>query len=98
MLESVPPEVKEVVVLSVMNPGTLLAGYLIGKRASEPQKIVVAAFAAGIAGVAFAWLLMMTGLTAPKARLFSGIFIASCLLGAGWAWLGYSMARGAKRE
>lgn len=85
-----PPIVFEVLLLSLMNPGTLGAGFLLGRRADQPQKLIVCAFAAGIVGALFAWLLMATGLYAPKIRLLGGVFVASAVLGVFWGWLGYS--------
>lgn len=92
MLQSIPPEVIEIVVHSVMNPGTIVAGYLIGRNADQPQKIIVGAFAAGLAGVLFAWLVMRIGLAVNRPSLFPGIFVLSFILGAFWAWLGYFAA------
>lgn len=97
MFRSIPPEVIEIVVHAVMNPGTIVAGYLIGRRADQPQKIIVGAFAAGLAGVLFALLVMKLGLSPDQPKLFPGIFVLSFLLGAGWAWLGY-FARNARRD
>jgi high-affinity Fe2+/Pb2+ permease len=92
MLQSIPPEVIEIVVHSVMNPGTIVAGYLIGRNADQPQKIIVGAFAAGLAGVLFAWIVMRIGLAINRPSLFPGIFVLSFILGALWAWLGYFAA------
>ncbi len=89
MLSNIPPDLIEIVTHAVMNPGTIVAGYLIGRRADQPQKIIVGAFAAGAAGVLFAWLVMKIGLSPDHPRLFPGIFVLSFVLGAGWAWLGY---------
>jgi hypothetical protein len=89
MLRSIPPEVLEIIVHAVMNPGTIVAGYLIGRNADQPQKIIVGAFAAGIAGVLFALLVMKIGLSPDRPKLFPGIFVLSFVLGALWAWLGY---------
>ena len=86
---ALPPELKDVLLLSIMNPATLAAGYMIGRRADQVQKVVVAAFVAGIAGVVFAGLLMLTGLYPPKVRLLSGVFVASAIAGIAWAWVGY---------
>ena len=89
ILASIPPDFLEVIVHAVMNPGTIVAGYLFGRRSDQPQKIVVGAFAAGVAGVLFAWLVMRIGLSPNQPRLFPGIFVLSFILGAGWAGLGY---------
>jgi len=63
---------------------------MIGRRADQAQKIIVAGFAAGIAGVLFAGLLMLVGLYPPKVRLLSGIFVASFLAGLVWGWIGFA--------
>ncbi len=85
----IPPELKDVIMLSVMNLGTILAGFFIGRRADQPQKIVVGAFASGIAGVLFAGLLGALGLAEVHARSMGGVFVLSLLLGFVWTWLGY---------
>jgi hypothetical protein len=97
MLRNIPPEVIEIVTHAVMNPATIAAGYLIGRKADQPQKIIVGAFAAGVAGVLFAWLVMKLGFSPGSPKLFPGIFVLSFLLGAGWAWLGY-FAGGSRRD
>jgi hypothetical protein len=88
-----PQELKDVLLLAIMNPGTLAAGFLIGRRADQAQKIIVGGFAAGIAGVLFAYLLMVTGLHPPDVRLLGGVFVASALMGLVWAWLGFTTRR-----
>jgi hypothetical protein len=85
-----PPEFKDILLLAIMNPATLAAGFLVGRRADQVQKIVVAGFAAGIAGVLFSGLLMLTGLYPPKVRLLSGVFVASFVAGLVWAWIGFA--------
>lgn len=85
----IPPEFEAVIVLSVMNLGTILAGFLVGRRADQPQKIVVGAFASGIAGVLFAGLIGVLGLAEVRARSMGGVFVLSFLLGFVWTWLGY---------
>ena len=97
ILNSIPPDLIEVVTHAVMNPGTIVAGYLIGRHADQPQKIIVGAFAAGAAGVLFAWLVMKLGLSPDHPRLFVGIFVLSFILGAIWAWLGW-IAGASRRE
>ncbi len=88
-----PPELKDILLLAIMNPATLAAGFLIGRRADQAQKIIVAGFAAGIAGVLFAGLLMLTGFFPPKVRLLSGVFVASFLAGLVWGWIGFATRR-----
>jgi hypothetical protein len=84
-----PPELIEVLVLSFMNLGTVLAGFMVGRYADQAQKIVVGAFASGVGGILFAGLLRMLGLVEVHARLIAGVFIVSFLLGFVWTWIGY---------
>jgi cation transporter-like permease len=88
-----PPDLRDVLLLAIMNPATLAAGFLLGRRADQAQKIVVVGLVAGIAGAAFAWFLMATGLFDPKPRLLGGVFVASGLLGLVWAWIGFATRR-----
>jgi hypothetical protein len=84
-----PLELWEVLTLSFMNLGTVLAGFFIGRRVDQAQKIVVGAFASGIAGVAFAGLLLALGLSEAHPRLLTGVFVLSFLLGIVWTWIGF---------
>ncbi|MFV0295011.1 MAG: hypothetical protein ACK5JT_02705 [Hyphomicrobiaceae bacterium] len=86
---AIPPDLKDALLLAVANPAAIAAGYYLGRKADQVQKLVLAPFVAGIAGMAFAWLLMRTGVIEPKIRLLVGIFIASGVLGIGWSVLGY---------
>lgn len=88
-----PPELKDVLLLAIVNPATLAAGFLVGRRSDQVQKLVVAGFAAGIAGVLFAGLLMLTGLYPPKVRALSGVFVASFVAGMLTGWLGFVTRR-----
>lgn len=85
-----PPDLKDVLLLAFMNPATLAVGFMLGRRADQIQKIVLAVFVAGIAGTLFAWALMLTGLFEPKVRLLGGVFVASAVLGIVWAWIGFA--------
>ncbi len=88
-----PPELKDVLLLALMNPAMIVAGFLVGRRADQVQKIIVGGFAAGVAGVLFAGLLMLTGLHPPAARLLSGVFVVSGLAGIVCAWIGFITRR-----
>lgn len=91
-----PPELKQILLLAIANPATLAAGYWLGRRADQIQKLVVVAFAAGAAGTVYVWLLMRFGFAAAQPRLFAGVFIASAIVGGLWGWLGY-WTRGYRR-
>jgi hypothetical protein len=73
--------------------GAIVAGFLVGRRADQAQKIVVAGFAAGIAGVLFAGLLMLTGLFPPKVHSLTGVFVAAAVVGIVTGWLGFATRR-----
>ena len=83
-------DIKDLLLLALMNPATLAAGFMLGRRADQKQKIVLAVVVAGVAGMVFAWLLMLTGLFAPKIRLLGGVFVLSAALGTLWAWIGFA--------
>jgi tetrahydromethanopterin S-methyltransferase subunit F len=70
-----------------------VSGFLIGRHADQAQKIIVAGFAAGTAGVLFAGLLMLTGFFPPRVRLLSGVFVASFMAGLVWGWIGFATRR-----
>ena len=84
-----PPELKDILILAIMNPATLVAGYWLGRSSDQAQKIAIAAFIAAIAGTIYVWLLMYLGFSAWRPRLIAGVFIASAMLGAGYAGFGY---------
>lgn len=88
-----PPELKDVLLLAVMNPAAIIAGFLVGRRADQVQKLVVAGFVAGAAGVLFAGLLMLTGLHPPAVRLLSGVFVAAFAVGMVTGWIGFTTRR-----
>jgi apolipoprotein N-acyltransferase len=89
MLNNIPPDLIEIIKLAAVNPGTIVGGYLIGRRADQPQKIIVGAFAAGALGVLFSWLMMKLGFFPDRPQLLAGVFVLSAILGAAWAALGY---------
>lgn len=84
-----PPELKSVLLLAAMNPATLVVAYWLGRRADQRQKIVLAAFAAALAGTVYTWLLMRFGFIDARTRLLAGVFVASAPMGIVWAALGY---------
>jgi hypothetical protein len=89
MQDLIPPELKDILLLSLLNPGTIVGGYMLGRRADERSKIVIAAFGAGVAGAAFGAVAPWVGLTVYRPSLLVGIFVTSFVFGFWWAWLGY---------
>ena len=84
-----PPEVKDILLLALFNPAMLGVGYWLGRKADQPQKVVIAGFVAGLAGVLFALGVMRFGTTTATPKLLPGIFVIAALAGMVAARLGY---------
>ncbi len=56
-----PPDFADVLLLSALNPAAIAVGYVLGRKADQVQKLALAPFVAGIAGMVFVWILMRTG-------------------------------------
>ena len=67
----------------------------MGWKASQPQKIPIAAMMAAIAGMALVGLVgrLPLGISLGHERAAGGMFIALLLIGLVWASLGYYAAR-----
>jgi hypothetical protein len=77
---------------AALNPAMIAVAYLMGRRADQPAKLGIAAFAAGIAGVALLWVAarLGVGFATDVARGAVGVLMASLPFGVAWAWLGRS--------
>jgi predicted Na+-dependent transporter len=84
-----PDAIKDILLLALLNPATLMVGYWLGRAADQPQKAIIAGFAAGIAGGAFAWALMAFGFTEPKHRLLAGVLALATVAGVALAMFGH---------
>ena len=84
-----PAPLRTILLLALLNPAAWVVGAMLGRRADQPQKLVIAGFVAGLAGVAFAWALMALGIVEPAPRLLAGVFIASIAVGTLAAWVGW---------
>ena len=78
-------------VFSLLNPGTILAGVLVGRAADQVQKIVVGAFVASIAGLIVAWLATKLGIPVglKQPRNVAGLFVLAWIWGLWWSWVGF---------
>jgi hypothetical protein len=78
------------VIIAALNPAVIVVGFLMGRAADEPQKIVVAAFVAALAGSALVWIAAFFRIL-PARGLGgeAGVFATQVLLGALWAAVGY---------
>lgn len=83
-----------VVLVALLNPVTIAVALIMGRAADQWQKLIVAAFAAGLAGFAAIWfatefrLLPIQGVGAA-----TGAFILQIVFGIGWAAIGYLFLR-----
>ena len=94
-MEIVPFDPKTLVLISVFNPAVIIVAFLMGRRADQWQKLIVAAFAASLAGYALYWLVAAVGLMPVHALGGeAGILVMQFLLGLVWATLGYRLAPG----
>ena len=86
-----------VLLVALLNPAVIAVAIAMGRRADQPQKLLVAGFAAACAGSLLVWL-------AADVRLLpargiggeGGVFMLQILLGTAWAALGYYRLRAGK--
>jgi hypothetical protein len=88
---SVP--LKEVVLYALFNPATIAVAFLLGRKAADGTKLMIAAFAGAVAGVAVLYLATLVRLwDAPTlARAAAGIFVTSLVAGFVYAGIGFLM-------
>lgn len=83
----------EVLLYGVFNPATIVVAFMLGQRADDKAKIMIAAFGGAVAGVALLYLVTLLRLwDAPTlARAVVGVFITSLVAGFLYAGVGYAM-------
>ncbi len=80
---------------ALLNPAVVAVGYLMGRKADQLAKLIVAAFAASVCGLALVWFatLVRVPAMATLSRAAAGLFALQCISGLAYAWFGYRMAR-----
>jgi NO-binding membrane sensor protein with MHYT domain len=81
--------------IAALNPAVSGVGLWLGRQCDQPQKILIAGFAAGLAGMALIWLaaiLRMPFIYEPG-RAAAGIFVVQALFGMAWAAIGWRFLR-----
>ena len=75
---------------AVFNPAVIAVAFLMGRRADQPAKLGIAAFASALAGIALLWLAarLHVGFAIDTARAAVGVFMVALPFGVFWAWLG----------
>ena len=81
--------------IAALNPATIAVGLWMGAQCAQAQKILIAGFAAGVAGMGLIWLAatLRLGFIADPARASAGLFITQFVLGMIWAAIGYRFGR-----
>ena len=83
----------EVLVYGILNPATIVVAYMLGQRADDKSKILIAGFAGAAAGAALlyvvTWLRIWDAPTVGRAA--AGVFIVSLVAGFVYAAIGYAM-------
>lgn len=78
------------VLIAVLNPAVVITALWMGRNADQWQKVVVAGFAASLAGFALFWLGGQVGVFKVSALGGeAGLIAMQFLLGLIWAALGY---------
>jgi hypothetical protein len=91
-LEIVPFDPATLIKIALFNPAIIIVAFLLGRRADQWQKVVVAGFAASLCGFILYWLVAAVGLIPVHALGGeAAIFLMGFLLGLVWAALGYWM-------
>ena len=81
----------QLVKIAALNPVVIGIGLYLGRRCDQAAKIVIAGFAAALAGMTLIWLaafLRMPFIYEPG-RAAAGIFILQWAFGMAWAAVGY---------
>lgn len=84
-----------IILFAALNPAVIAVAVLMGRKADQPAKIMIAAFAAGIAAVAVLWLAAELRLefAASLGRAAVGVLAAGAAAGAVYATIAYLFLR-----
>jgi hypothetical protein len=92
-VEIVPFDPWTLVLIALLNPAIIVVAFLMGRRADQWQKLIVAAFAASLAGFVLYWLVVAAGLMPVHALGGeAAVLLMGFFLGLLWASLGYWLA------
>lgn len=93
-MEIKPFDPGTLLLIALFNPVVIAVAFLMGRRADQWQKLIVAAFAASLAGFALYWIAAAVGLLPIHALGGeAGVVVLQFLFGLVWAALGYSLRR-----
>lgn len=93
MPEIVAFDPKTLILIAALNPAVIIAGFLLGRRADQWQKLPVAAFAAALLGFVLFWIVSALGFLPVHALGGeAGLVAMQFMFGLVWAGLGYRLA------
>ena len=93
-MEIVPFDPYTLVKIALFNPAIIAVAFLMGRSADQWQKLIVAAFAASLAGFLLYWVVAAVGLMPVHALGGEGaMLVIGFFFGLVWAALGYWLAR-----
>ena len=76
--------------IAVLNPVVVIVALMMGRAADQPQKVLIAGFAASLAGSVAVWLAAWVQLLPARGiGGEAGLFVAQFVLGLIWAAVGY---------
>ncbi len=85
--------VSEILLYAFLNPATIAAAFLLGRKADQPAKLLIAAFGGAVAGVVLLYIATsLRVFDAPTlARAAGGIFAASYVASLIYAYAGMKL-------
>ncbi len=88
-----PFEPGALVLIALLNPAVAIVGFMMGRAADQPQKLVVAAFSAAIAGAILIWVGAYFKIVPVRGSgAEAGLLVLQMIVGLAWATLGYFIA------
>lgn len=89
-LEIVPFDPATLIKIALFNPVVIVVAFLMGRRADQWQKLIIAAFAASLCGFVLYWLVAAVGVMPVHALGGeAAILLMQFIFGLVWAGLGY---------
>ena len=86
-------DLRQMILVALLNPAAIATGFFIGRRADQWQKIVVGGFGAGFAGLAFVWLMDKLGFYVGDMQSVGGVYVLSFIVGLIWCFAGFVSRR-----
>lgn len=92
-MEIIPFDPWTLIKIALFNPAIIIVAVVLGWRADQWQKLIVAAFAASLAGYGLYWLAAAVGLMPVHALGGeAAVFLMGFLLGLLWSAIAYALA------